>query len=46
MLKKIIFLIITLVSLNSCANMTSEDWRAIEGGLKAVNCSMYQTDCN
>ena len=46
MKKKIIFLIFTLGLLNSCANMTAQDWQGIETGLKALNCSMYQTDCD
>ena len=33
------------LSLNSCANMTAQDWKDIEQGLRGINCALYQTDC-
>ena len=45
MKKKLVILIFTYLSLSSCANMTAQDWKEIEMGLKALNCSLYQTDC-
>ncbi|MDA9188559.1 hypothetical protein N9O37_00155 [Candidatus Pelagibacter sp.] len=40
-----ISLVVLLLSLNSCANMTAQDWRDIEQGLNQLNCSLYQTGC-
>jgi hypothetical protein len=40
-----LILLISLISLNSCANMTAQDWRDIEQGLNQLNCSLYQVGC-
>lgn len=47
MIKKYFYisLVVFLLSLNSCANMTAQDWRDIEQGLNQLNCALYQTGC-
>ena len=45
MIKKLILLMFICLSLNSCANMTAQDWKDIEQGLRGINCALYQTDC-
>ena len=38
---RVLLLTICLTFLYSCADMTRQDWQAIEGGLKQLNCSLY-----
>ena len=42
---RIALLAICLTFLNSCANMTAQDWNALSDGLNQLNCGLYGVGC-
>ena len=42
---RIALLAICFTFLNSCANMTAQDWNAVSDGLNQLNCALYGVGC-
>ena len=42
---KIALLAICMTLLNSCANMTAQDWNNVSDGLSQLNCALYGVGC-
>jgi len=42
---RIVLLAICLTFLNSCANMTAQDWQDLSDGLNQLNCGLYGVGC-
>ena len=42
---RIALLAICLTFLNSCANMTAQDWNNLSDGLNQLNCGLYGVGC-